>query len=164
MFHAAPAQALAGRNPQAKDDMIRHIHHAKAIGATVMRVVGSSFSFVRDPHEPQLRIISEWFQEAVRVAAGESVSLAVENHINYDAPANPAHGVSQRHPQADLALLSVAPRADFRSGVSGPPAADDPGHGRGLHRSATAFSADGRYLAARMARFGGLARAASGVG
>jgi sugar phosphate isomerase/epimerase len=75
----------AGRNPQAKDDMIRHIHHAKAIGAPVMRVVGSSFSFVRDPHEPQLRILGQWFKEAVRVAAGEGVSLAVENHIDYDA-------------------------------------------------------------------------------
>lgn len=75
----------AGRNPHAKDDMIRHIHHAKAIGAPVMRVVGSSFSFVRDPHEPQLRILSGWFKEAVRVAAGEGVLLAVENHIDYDA-------------------------------------------------------------------------------
>jgi sugar phosphate isomerase/epimerase len=75
----------AGRSPRAKDDMIRHIHHAKAIGAPVMRVVGSSFNFVRDPHEPQLRIIGDWFKEAVRVAAGEGVSLAVESHIDYDA-------------------------------------------------------------------------------
>jgi sugar phosphate isomerase/epimerase len=75
----------AGRNPQAKDDMIRHIHHAKAIGATVMRVVGSSFSFVHEPHEPQLRIIAGWFKEAVQVAAGEGIALAVENHIDYDA-------------------------------------------------------------------------------
>jgi sugar phosphate isomerase/epimerase len=75
----------AGRSLQAKDDMILHIHHARAIGATVMRVVGSSFSFVRDPHEPQLRIISGWLKEAVRVAASEGVSLAIENHIDYDA-------------------------------------------------------------------------------
>jgi sugar phosphate isomerase/epimerase len=75
----------AGRNPQAKEDLVRHIHHAKAIGATVMRVVGSSFSFVHDPHEPQLRILSGWLREAVRVAAGEGVSLAIENHIDYDA-------------------------------------------------------------------------------
>lgn len=75
----------AGRNLLARDDMIRHIGHAKAIGATVMRVVGSSFSFVRDPHEPQLRIISGWLKEAVRVAASEGVSLAIENHIDYDA-------------------------------------------------------------------------------
>lgn len=53
----------AGRNPQARDDMIRHIRHAKAIGATVMRVVGSSFSFVREPHEPQLRVLGGWFEE-----------------------------------------------------------------------------------------------------
>lgn len=75
----------AGRNPQAKEDLVRHIHHAKAIGATVMRVVGSSFSFVHDPHEPQLRILSGWLKEAVRVAAGEGVSLAIENHIDYEA-------------------------------------------------------------------------------
>lgn len=75
----------AGRNLLARDDMIRHIGHAKAIGATVMRVVGSSFSFVRDPHEPQLRIIGGWLKEAVRVAASEGVSLAIENHIDYDA-------------------------------------------------------------------------------
>jgi sugar phosphate isomerase/epimerase len=75
----------AGRNPQAKEDLVSHIHHAKAIGATVMRVVGSSFSFVHDPHEPQLRILSGWLKEAVRVAAGEGVSLAIENHIDYDA-------------------------------------------------------------------------------
>jgi 3-oxoisoapionate decarboxylase len=75
----------AGRSLLARDDMIRHIGHAKAIGATVMRVVGSSFSFVRDPHEPQLRIIGGWLKEAVRVAASEGVSLAIENHIDYDA-------------------------------------------------------------------------------
>lgn len=75
----------AGANPRARDDMIRHIHHARAIGAPVMRVVGSSFTFVRDPHGPQLRILGDWFREATRVAAGEGVSLAVENHIDYDA-------------------------------------------------------------------------------
>lgn len=75
----------AGRNSRARDDLIRHIHHAKAIGASVMRVVGSSFSFVRDAHEPQLRILGTWFKEAVRVAAGEGVSIAVENHIDYDS-------------------------------------------------------------------------------
>ena len=75
----------AGRNLLARDDMILHIRHARAIGATVMRVVGSSFSFVHEPHEPQLRIISGWLKEAVRVAASEGVSLAIENHIDYDA-------------------------------------------------------------------------------
>ncbi len=75
----------AGRNLRAKEELVRHIQHAKAIGATVMRVVGSSFSFVHDPHEPQLRILSGWLKEAVRVAAGEGVSLAIENHIDYDA-------------------------------------------------------------------------------
>jgi len=75
----------AGRNPQAKDDMIGHIRHARAIGAKVMRVVGSSFSFVREPHEPQLRIIGGWLKEAARAAADEGIALAVENHIDYDA-------------------------------------------------------------------------------
>lgn len=74
----------AGGNPAAKDDLIRHIAHARAIGAEVMRVVGSSFTFVRDPHEPQLRIIAEWFKEAVAVAKDQGVKLAVENHIDFD--------------------------------------------------------------------------------
>src|ERR1043165_3101003 len=47
----------AGGNAKAKTEMITHIAHAEQIGATVMRVVGSSLMFRFAPHEPQLMIL-----------------------------------------------------------------------------------------------------------
>lgn len=75
----------AGGNAAAKADMIRHIDHAAAIGAPVMRVVGSSLMFRNQPHEPQLRILAEWFREAAAVASKKGIRLAVENHIDYNS-------------------------------------------------------------------------------
>jgi len=75
----------AGGKPQAFQDMIAHIDHAAAIGATVMRVVGSSLQFRFAPHEPQLQALADWFREAVAVAARKGIRLAVENHIDYNA-------------------------------------------------------------------------------
>ncbi|MDD5199148.1 MAG: sugar phosphate isomerase/epimerase [Terrimicrobiaceae bacterium] len=75
----------AGGNAAAKEEMIRHIEHAAAIGASVMRVVGSSLMFRFQPHEPQLKILAEWFREAAGVAAKKNIRLAVENHIDYNA-------------------------------------------------------------------------------
>ncbi len=75
----------AGGNAAAKADMIRHIAHAAAIGAPVMRVVGSSLMFRHLPHEPQLRILAGWFREAAAIAARAGIRLAVENHIDYNA-------------------------------------------------------------------------------
>ncbi len=43
-----------GTNEAAYDDMIRSFDHAQAIGAKVMRVVGSSLQFRNQPHQPQL--------------------------------------------------------------------------------------------------------------
>lgn len=75
----------AGGNMLAKADMIRHIDHAAAIDAPVMRVVGSSLMFRNQPHEPQLRILAEWFREAAAVASKKRIRLAVENHIDYNS-------------------------------------------------------------------------------
>ncbi len=75
----------AGGNTAAKEEMIRHIAHAKALGAPVMRVVGSSLMFRFQPHEPQLRTLAEWFREATAVAKQEGIRLAVENHIDYNS-------------------------------------------------------------------------------
>ena len=73
----------AGRNRAAFDDMVAQIPNAKLIGADVMRVVGSSFTFRLEPHQPQLEILASWFKEAVKVAEANDVKLAVENHIDY---------------------------------------------------------------------------------
>ena len=75
----------AGGNLAAKDDMIRHIDHAAALGAPVMRVVGSSLMFRLEPHEPQLKKLAEWFKEGTEVAAKKNIRLAVENHIDYNS-------------------------------------------------------------------------------
>jgi sugar phosphate isomerase/epimerase len=75
----------AGGNEKAKDEMIAHIEHAKLLGAPVMRVVGSSLMFRFAPHEPQLKILAEWFREAADIAAKHGIRLAVENHIDYNS-------------------------------------------------------------------------------
>jgi sugar phosphate isomerase/epimerase len=62
---------------------LAQIPNAKLIGADVMRVVGSSFTFRLEPHQPQLDILAGWFKEAVKVAEANDVKLAVENHIDY---------------------------------------------------------------------------------
>jgi sugar phosphate isomerase/epimerase len=75
----------AGGNVAAKEEMIAHIEHARALGAPVMRVVGSSLMFRNAPHAPQLKILAEWFREAVAVAEESGIKLAVENHIDYNS-------------------------------------------------------------------------------
>jgi len=75
----------AGKNRKAFDDMIAQIPNARAIGADVMRVVGSSLTFRHEPHRPQLEILAGWFKEAVKVAEANGIKLAVENHIDYTA-------------------------------------------------------------------------------
>lgn len=75
----------AGGNPAAKDDLLAHLGHAAAIGAPVMRVVGSSLRFRFGPHESQLKILAEWFREAAAAAARRGIRIAVENHIDYNS-------------------------------------------------------------------------------
>ena len=75
----------AGGSLKAKGEMIAHIEHAKQIGASVMRVVGSSLMFRFAPHEPQLKILAEWFCEATDIASKHGIRLAVENHIDYNS-------------------------------------------------------------------------------
>jgi sugar phosphate isomerase/epimerase len=73
----------AGKNQDAFEDMVAQIPNAKLIGADVMRVVASSFTFRFEPHGPQIDILVDWFNEAVKVAEEHDVKLAVENHIDY---------------------------------------------------------------------------------
>jgi sugar phosphate isomerase/epimerase len=74
-----------GTNQRAYDDMVASLERAKAIGADVMRVVGSSLMFRNQPHEPQLARLSRMFSDAVRIAEKYGVRLAVENHIDFTA-------------------------------------------------------------------------------
>jgi sugar phosphate isomerase/epimerase len=72
-----------GQNWTAYDEMIAGIPNAKAIGADVMRVVGSSLMFRHEPHGPQIKALAEMFKKAVKVAEDAGVRLAVENHIDF---------------------------------------------------------------------------------
>ena len=74
-----------GRNSEALQDLIRHIGIAKSLGATVMRIVGSSLRFRHEPVGPQIERLSQLLQQAVRVAENQKVILAIENHIDFTA-------------------------------------------------------------------------------
>ena len=74
-----------GKNQEAFKDMVASIPRAKAIGADVMRVVGSSLMFRHEPHGPQIEALTGMFKEAVKVAKDYEVRMAVENHIDFTA-------------------------------------------------------------------------------
>lgn len=74
-----------GKNIDAFKDMIESIPRAKAIGAKVMRVVGSSRKFRNEPHAPQIRALIQMFKEAIKAAEYYDLRIAVENHIDYNA-------------------------------------------------------------------------------
>jgi sugar phosphate isomerase/epimerase len=74
-----------GKNEKACEEMIQHIEYADAIGAKVMRVVGSSLMFRFEPHDRQIETLSRMFSDAVKVAEQHDIKLADENHIDFDA-------------------------------------------------------------------------------
>jgi sugar phosphate isomerase/epimerase len=73
-----------GTNEDAYNEMIRSFDHAQAIGAKVMRVVGSSLRFRNEPHGPQLERLTQMFRKAVRIAEEYGIRMAVENHIDFN--------------------------------------------------------------------------------
>lgn len=74
-----------GANREACRDMIASFDRAQQIGAKVMRVVGSSLMFRKEPHEPQLERLTGMFREAVKTAEEYGIRMAVENHIDFNA-------------------------------------------------------------------------------
>ena len=73
-----------GKNEKAYEEMVEHIEYAEAIGAKVMRVVGSSLEFRFEPHGPQIEKLSEMFSKAVKIAEKKGIKMADENHIDYN--------------------------------------------------------------------------------
>jgi len=72
-----------GTNTAEYDAMIGAIDHACQVGAKVMRVVGSSFSFRFENHQEQISRLVKMFKTAVKVAADCDIKLAIENHIDF---------------------------------------------------------------------------------
>ena len=74
-----------GRNREAAKEMEQHLATSQAVGATVMRIVGSSLMFRDEPHGPQIERISDILSESVKKAEDAGVHLAIENHIDFNA-------------------------------------------------------------------------------
>ncbi len=74
-----------GKNFKEYDVMVKSFERAKAIGANVMRVVGSSLMFRHEPHGPQIEALTKMFKKAVKVAEDYGIKMAVENHIDFTA-------------------------------------------------------------------------------
>ncbi len=74
-----------GKNKKMFEEMVQSIEYAKAIGAGVMRVVGSSLTFRFEPHGPQIERLSKMFSETVKEAEKHGIKMAVENHIDFNS-------------------------------------------------------------------------------
>ena len=74
-----------GKSEAAYDDMVEHMANASAIGASVMRVVGSSLRYRAEPHGPQLEKLTGMFFKAAVLAGQTGIKLALENHIDYNS-------------------------------------------------------------------------------
>ena len=74
-----------GKNLKAAEELESHIATAQAVGAKVMRIVGSSLMFRHEPHGPQIEQISAILKESVKLAEDADVRLAIENHIDFTA-------------------------------------------------------------------------------
>jgi sugar phosphate isomerase/epimerase len=74
-----------GKNRKMFDEMMKSIEYAAAIGAKVMRVVGSSLMFRFEPHGPQIARLSRMFSKAAKEAKKQDIKLAMENHIDFNS-------------------------------------------------------------------------------
>lgn len=74
-----------GTNGKAFDEMLEMMEYAKDIGADVMRVVGSSFSFRFEDHQAQIDRLTDQFKKAMEEADRHGLKLANENHIDFTA-------------------------------------------------------------------------------
>ena len=74
-----------GRNRDAAREMEGHLATAQSLGATVMRIVGSSLMFRDEPHGPQIERIADILKHSVKRAEDAGIRLAIENHIDFTA-------------------------------------------------------------------------------
>lgn len=74
-----------GLNEEAFAEMKRLIPSAKLMGADVMRVTGSSFTWRNENHKEQVQRLKKQFKDVIRIAEDNDIKLAVENHIDFTA-------------------------------------------------------------------------------
>ncbi len=74
-----------GKNEQEFDKMLENFEYAKNIGASVMRVCGSSGGFRHESHQDQIERLSKMFEKAVKTAEEYDIKMAIENHIDFNS-------------------------------------------------------------------------------
>jgi sugar phosphate isomerase/epimerase len=74
-----------GKNPAVSEDLKRHLKTCEMLGATVMRIVGSSLYFRNEPRAPQIRRLSRLLKEPAKMAGDRGIRLAMENHFDFTA-------------------------------------------------------------------------------
>ncbi len=74
-----------GKNKKEFDKMLGNFEHARDVGATIMRVTGSSLMFRNEPHQEQIERLSRMFETAVKTAAQYDIKMAIENHIDFNS-------------------------------------------------------------------------------
>jgi sugar phosphate isomerase/epimerase len=79
-----PDGFAAGRHPERMDSLRRMFQVCHLLGASVMRVVGSSAEYRGEPHGPQLAQLARIFGECARQAEDEGLRLAMENHNDFN--------------------------------------------------------------------------------
>jgi sugar phosphate isomerase/epimerase len=72
-----------GNKPEAVENLKEHFRTCRILGASVMRVVGSSLDHRSEPHGPQIERLVKIFGEATKMAADEGIKLADENHFDF---------------------------------------------------------------------------------
>jgi sugar phosphate isomerase/epimerase len=75
----------AGSKPGALQDLVKHFDVAEALGARVMRIVGSSLRFRHEAHGTQLERLAVMIKQAATAAEDRQLVLAMENHIDFTA-------------------------------------------------------------------------------
>ncbi len=74
-----------GKNLEAAKDMESHFRTCELLGASVMRMVGSSLSFRNEPHRPQMERIAKIMKESAKRAEDRGIKFAMENHFDFTA-------------------------------------------------------------------------------
>jgi sugar phosphate isomerase/epimerase len=74
---------VGGASDEAYEDLLASLEHAMALGAEVMRIVGSNHRLMETPRQLQLERLARRLEQAVKPAQERGVRLAIENHIDF---------------------------------------------------------------------------------
>lgn len=80
-----PSGLEAGANRDALEELRRHIPLARLLGASALRIVGSGGLPQNVSHEREIATLIEWLKDVCSTAALHGVSLAMENHNDFDS-------------------------------------------------------------------------------